>query len=428
MFEYEDIKQLAHETGCRTTDLIVLSSGNDPFYAGVPFRRERAEWFAELWDRFGLHHGVHLRRIHYLLVSQPQPVLWPNGKPYENTVNDWQALDTASLAARYLGMIPPDVLVDRRNPEPRINAQFRDEPNPRVLLIGASITLDIPSEFPVSGLFLDGFHRDQDHLVEVWAEKSTMNDILVPLSQRLGFNLVTGVGEMSETATRLAVERTVDANKPMRILYVSDFDPAGRSMPVAVARKIEHKLHAAGIEADITLQPIVLTPDQCEEFRLPRTPIKTTERRAAKFEYRFGTGATELDALEALHPGKLAEIIEMEVCRYIDPTLSGRVSAAESDIYREISGIEEQIRERYTGEIEGLTERYDSILAWTALLEADAADLWERMTDNLEDEKPDVDQSEIPEPRDPDPVEEPLYSSACDYLEQLDHYHDWQGK
>ena len=204
--------------------------------------------------------------------------------------------------------------------------------------------------------------------------------------------------------------------------------PAGRSMPVAVARKIEHKLHAAGIEADITLQPIVLTPDQCEEFRLPRTPIKSTERRAAKFEYRFGTGATELDALEALHPGKLAEIIEMEVCRYIDPTLSGRVSAAESDIYREISGIEEQIRERYTDEIEGLTERYDSILAWAALLEADAADLWERMTDNLEDDKPDVDHSEIPEPRDPDPVEEPLYSSERDYLEQLDHYHDWQGK
>ncbi len=62
MFEYEDIKQLGRETGCRAADLIVLSPNNDPFYAGVPNRRERAEWFAELWDRFGLHHGVHLRR------------------------------------------------------------------------------------------------------------------------------------------------------------------------------------------------------------------------------------------------------------------------------------------------------------------------------------------------------------------------------
>ncbi len=428
MLDYDSIKQLAREAGCKVTDLIVLSSGNDPFYAGVPFRRERAEWFADLWNRFGFQHGVHLRRIHYVLVSQEEPIRWPNGEPYQNTENDWSYLDTASLAARYLGFIPPDVLIDRRNPDPMVIAQFRADPEPEVYLMAPNIDLDLPDEFPVPELGLSNFHRDQDYLVEVWAEKSTMNDILVPLAHRLGFNLVTGVGEMSETATRLAVERTVDANKPMRIMYVSDFDPAGRSMPVAVARKIEHKLYAAGIEADITLQPIVLMPEQCEEFRLPRTPIKGTEKRAARFEYRFGTGATELDALEALHPGKLAEIIEMEVCRYVDPTLVGRVGAAESDIFREIAEIEEQIRERYTDEIEGLTERYDSILAWAALLEAEASDLWTQMTEDLEDEKLDVDPSMIPEPRDPDPVEEPLYSSERDYLEQLDHYHDWQGK
>ncbi len=428
MFDYDDIKQLARETGCRAADLIVLAPNNDPFYAGVPNRRERAKWFAELWDRFGLHHGVHLRRIHYLLVSQPQPVLWPNGKPYLNTVNDWQALDTASLAARYLGMIPPDVLVDRRNPEPRIGAQFRGEPNPRVLLTGASISIDLPSEFPVSGLFLHDFHRDQGFLVEVWAEKSTMNDILVPLSLRLGFNLVTGVGEMSETATRLAVERAIDAGKPMRILYVSDFDPAGRSMPVAVARKIEHKLYSAGIGSDITIQPVVLTHKQCEEMRLPRTPIKETERRAAKFEDRFGTGATELDALEALYPGKLTEIIEAEVCRYIDPTLNGRVRAAESDIYRRIREAESGLRERYVDEIDGLGERYDELLTEAALIEEDASDLWERMDDDLREEKPEVDADMIPVPRDPDPVKEPLYDSGRGYFEQLDHYRDWQGK
>ena len=60
--------------------------------------------------------------------------------------------------------------------------------------------------------------------------------------------------------------------------------------------------------------------------------------------------------------------------------------------------------------------------------EAEASDLCTQMTEDLEDEKLDVDPSMIPEPRDPDPVEEPLYSSERDYLEQLDHYHDWQGK
>ena len=50
------------------------------------------------------------------------------------------------------------------------------------------------------------------------------------------------------------------------------------------------------------------------------------------------------------------------------------------------------------------------------------------MDDDLRGEKPEVDADMIPEARDPDPVDEPLYSSDRDYLEQLDHYHDWQGK
>jgi len=428
MFDYNSIKELARQTKLKTTDFIVLSPGNDPFYAGVPFRRERAEWFASNWDHFGFQSGMHLRRIHYVLVSQTEPVLWPNGEPFRNTENDWKALDTASLAARYLGVIPSDVLIDRRNPEPMVIAQFWSDPAPKVYLMDPALDIDLPTEFPVPELGLSGFHRDQDFLVEVWAEKSTMNDILVPLAHRLGFNLVTGVGEMSETATRLAVERAVDAKKPMRILYVSDFDPAGRSMPVAVARKIEHKLHAAGIDADITLQPIVLTPEQCDEFQLPRTPIKVTEKRAARFEYQFGTGATELDALEALHPGALAEIIEKEVCRYIDPTLRARVGTTESDIYRDITEIEQTVRDNYSDEIEELENQYDQIIGEVANLEAEAAHLWVKMTQDLEDERPNVDSSMIPKARDSDPAKNPLYSSGRDYLDQLDSYHDWQGK
>ncbi len=428
MFDYDSIKELACQTGCRTKDLIVLSSGNDPFYAGVPHRRERAEWFSGIWDRFGFRPGAHLRRIHYLLVSQDGRVRWSNGEPYLNTDNDWKALVSASLAARYLGLISPDVLIDRRNPEPMVIAQFQPDPEPEVFIMNPDLGFNLPEEFPVPELGLDDFHRDQDYLVEVWPEKSTMNDVLVPLAHRLGFNLVTGVGEMSETATRLAVERAIKANKPMRILYVSDFDPAGRSMPVAVARKIEHKLHSAGIDADITLQPIILTPEQCEEYRLPRTPIKIKEKRAAQFEYRFGSGATELDALEALHPGTFAKIIETEVCRYIDPTLSGRVRAAESAIHRDIVGVENRVSENHADAIEELSGQYDSILAAVAELEADADGLWTQMMDDLENERPAVDPSSIPEPRDANPVKEPLYSSGRGYLEQLDSYREWQGK
>lgn len=428
MFDYDALKSLARETGCRVSDFLVLAPQNDPYYAGQPGRRERAEWFGEIWERFGFRPGAHLRRIHYTLVSQAEPVQWPDGKAYENTLNDWTYLISASLSARYLRLIPDGVLIDRRNPDPVIHAEFRGDPEPEVKLSGADFALDIPDELPLPELHLEGFDRDQDHLVELWVEKSTMNDVLLPLARRLRFNLITGVGEMSETRCRDVMGRALNAGRPARILYISDFDPAGRSMPVAVARKLQWMIHDACLDADVQLHPIALTPEQCVEYRLPRTPIKETERRAGRFEERFGAGATELDALEALYPGQLEEIVTREASRYLDRALERRVFSARHDLERRIRNAEEAVRERHTEEIARLTGRWDGVLAELADIEADAADLFERMEPELRDAAPAVNAEDVPTPEGNEPIAEPLFDSRRDWLEQLDHYKLWQGK
>jgi hypothetical protein len=99
-------------------EFLALAPQNDPFYAAAPARQKSAEWFAELWHRMELKPGVHLRRIHYRLVSQESPVLMANGLPYENTERCWSEIGTASKAARYLGLVSPEAFVDRRNDEP----------------------------------------------------------------------------------------------------------------------------------------------------------------------------------------------------------------------------------------------------------------------------------------------------------------------
>ena len=125
----------------------------------------------------------------------------------------------------------------------------------------------------------------------------------------------------------------------MRILYISDFDPGGMSMPLAAARKIEFTLRKEMPDLDIQLRPIALTHEQCRQYRLPRTPMKEGESRAAKFEARFGEGATELDALEALHPGELARIIEREIRRYYDDTLDDQIAEVEGEVREELDRI-----------------------------------------------------------------------------------------
>src|SRR5262245_6828681 len=120
MLDYESLKVMAKSIGRPITDLLALAPVNDPFYAGVGARRRNAEWFAAIWGHHGAS-GVHLRRLHYRLISGPS-IRKSDGSVYQNTENDWNGLIAASLAARYLGLVPFDGLIDRRNDEPMIFA------------------------------------------------------------------------------------------------------------------------------------------------------------------------------------------------------------------------------------------------------------------------------------------------------------------
>jgi hypothetical protein len=123
---YDDLKRLSEELGRPLSTLIALSPANDPFYAGLPSNREQAEWFADLWQRHAAGHARHIRRAHYVLQAQPHgSVLMRAGSPYENTEECWAALAQASKHARYLGLVDPDALIDRRNPEPMLYSHGR---------------------------------------------------------------------------------------------------------------------------------------------------------------------------------------------------------------------------------------------------------------------------------------------------------------
>src|SRR4029453_2404048 len=104
------------------------------------------------------------------------------------------------------------------------------------------------------------------------------------------------------------LQRVQRSQKPTRVFYLSDFDPAGDQMPVAVARQLDFLASQDVPEADIKLTPLLLTRTQVHAYSLPRIPIKESDRRKGQFEDRYGEGAVELDALEALYPGVLATL------------------------------------------------------------------------------------------------------------------------
>ena len=296
-------------------DLIVLSPQRDPFYAGTEAEKAMAEWFAGI---FGETAGTHLRRIHYRLVSRGD-VVRADGSLYENDKNSWDYLGNASRFARYLGLVDPEDLVDRRNPSPDIYMApgFGLEPDWSYELdthrldristsLGDSWLEPVDVETEVSGYLYE--ESLQPYHVEVWAEKTTMNDILVPLCSTLGANYVSGAGYQSITAmVNLLRDRVAHLEKPCRVLYVSDYDAAGRNMPKQMARHMEFWSERYGTQGtyDIRVEPIVMNAEQAQAY--PAAP---------------DTGAVELDAMEELSPGELARIVRQNVAQFRDFALS----------------------------------------------------------------------------------------------------------
>jgi hypothetical protein len=431
MYTYEALKQLAKERGQKVTDFVALAPQNDPFYTGSPSERALGEWFANLWYKFGYTGNVHIRRVHYQIVSQDPPITLPNGTPYVNTIECWDTLMMAAKHARYLQLVDPAAFVDRKNP---VAIEYAPEYDyePELNVNTYNVEAELP-DFPSAPAFdLYGFQGNQRYHIELFCEKSTMNDILVPLCQRFGLNLQTGAGELSITAALNLVRRIEKIGKPARILYISDFDPAGQSMPLAIARKLEYFIRHLDLNVDVRLFPLVLTPRQVVEYSLPRTPIKESERRRVGFEERHGSGATELDALEALRPGELQRILTRAILHYYDNGLDSRVRTARRELEDTLADLRQEVLTEHDSEISALRQRYEEIRAEFAARVADynvdLSALWATITEDLQARTPDLDEFPVPQAEEAEELGDGLYNSERSYLEQIEVYKAFQGK
>ena len=354
-YDYATIKRLAREFNMRVPDLLALAVQNDPFYCGTPADITNGQWFASIWAAAGYTNGVHLRRVHYWTVSQNPPIEMPNGKPYENTERCWDYLTQASKLARYLGLVQIRDIIDKKNPTPHIHAQYTsNDPDWHIYLP------DLTDPY----IGIEGLNSTnaQPYHMEIWCEKSTMDDVLMPVCRKYGCNLVTFEGEVSITSCYELMRRIeTSGGKPTRIWYISDFDPAGNSMPVAMSRKVEFMLSQFELAHDVKIRPVALTLDQIESYKLPRIPIKETERRADKFERAFGTGAVELDALEALWPGELAGLINDELSAYYSREAARETERQQNALRAVLSGRVAEITDQYVDAIAAIKEMFEKI-------------------------------------------------------------------
>ena len=389
--------------------LTVLASKNDPFRQDTDSGHRDGQWLADQIAMLRLSMPRHLRGLHYVLLGR----IKPNGLPYANTEADWTWLsEGAAKAARWLGYVDFDSIIDQRNDEPEV-IEWTPNGRPR-----PSIAFDFSIYLPeaddlVPKVGLGGFVGAQPYKIVLVGEKSSLRAVLAPLARRYQADLYLPTGEISETqAHRMATVALADG-RPLRVFYFADADPSGWQMAISLARKLQGLTTIGLGPEDWAIYRVALTPAQVQQYGLPETPLKETEKRANKWFQAYGVMQTEIDALATLQPALLTTLATEALSPFFDSTLADRVAA---------------VRDRWITEAQTAVDAQQGVDLDEARAEAlarldEKADEIEAILDGCRVDADDFDLPEVPqipqaqlagiEP-------EPLCSSLWDFADQCE--------
>ncbi len=282
--------------------ICAMARNNDPFLGGLPYQLELAIWFAEIHKQVARGRRLHLRFLFYLATGdEADPdtgeiltTYAPDGKKFEKTLPNWEMFQEASKYARNADFVDPklilesrkNVTVDKHAPTQYVSPLEIESSPPEVSLANAS--------WPYSGVTYataspEGYRRNRfslldrsmvPSLIEIWTEKDLSEgdaSIVESVCRSEQVNLITATGFVTLSTTAAALERQRELGKPLRVIYLNDFDDAGLYMPVGPARHLEFAIRKMDPKPDIRLYQLAITPEQVLEQNLPTKIPKTAE-------------------------------------------------------------------------------------------------------------------------------------------------------
>jgi len=310
----------------------VLDVKNDPFRIDTPASHRDGRWLAEQAEAPGFvdDRTVHLRGLHYAVLGRTKP----RGGPYENTDKNWEWLaGDAAKAARFLGYVPFDRIVDQRNAEPVIRVRATGGPQ---AYLTTELDVRIPRAWELEPkIDVAGFDGVQPYRLALVGEKASLEPVLAPIADEYDADLFLPTGEISDTQIYLLARAAQDDGRPLVGLYFADSDPGGWQMSISVARKLQAFRTLLPKMPDFDLHRVALTPEWVSAYNrthdepLPSSPLKETEKRGDKWRAAWGIEQTEIDSL--LTPGRrhiLAHLVRDAITPFYDQTLDRRASEA----------------------------------------------------------------------------------------------------
>ncbi len=141
--------------------------------------------------------------------------------------------------------------------------------------------------------------RDAETRCEVWAESRSIASVMLKDCQELAVDLFPCGGFSSLSFVHEAAQQhnaTGDI-RPLVVLYVGDFDPAGVLIDQALERELRQHLRP---DIDLDFRRIAINEVQVAEYDLPTKPRKAGDKRSMQVEYTVEAEAMPAADLRAI--------------------------------------------------------------------------------------------------------------------------------
>jgi len=160
----------------------------------------------------------------------------------------------------------------------------------------------------------------------ICTEKDTAYSIIKDLASFFGCSCISGKGQNSlgamEDLLRQIKKRAGD-NKPIYILTMTDYDPAGYYIAETFKNQIKDLKLILQLKSDVNIKRIGITPDQLTKEEVEANKYSPKKANIDKWLRQTGgiNGEPKGLELDAFSPSRIRELFIENIKPYIDPTL-----------------------------------------------------------------------------------------------------------
>ena len=260
---------------------------------------------AQIYEVLREDHPQSVRHVFYRMTDPRLP------EPVEKSDRGYRHVQARCVALRRSGVVRYDWIADLSRRGYFVN------------------TYDDASDFlrRMGHLYRADLWRDAECCCEVWAESRSIASVMLNDCQELAVDLFPCGGFSSLSFVHEAAQQhnASQDTRPLVVLYVGDYDPAGVLIDQSLQRELREHLRS---DIELDFRRIAINEDQVEVYDLPTKPRKEGDKRSIQVAYTVEAEAmpardlrhilrTHVESLLPEHALQVAKVAELSERQHI---------------------------------------------------------------------------------------------------------------